>query len=69
MFNTISTDALVQKMHDKSVVLVEALSEESYKACHLPGATNLPPDRVSLDAPNLLPDKEAEIIVYCSGPG
>jgi hypothetical protein len=32
---------------------------------HLPGALNLPPDKVAEMAPTLLPDKEAEIVLYC----
>jgi rhodanese-related sulfurtransferase len=48
--------------------LVETLQEVAYKHEHLPGAINLPPDRVRELAPGLLPDKGAEIIVYCSSP-
>lgn len=48
------------------VVLVEALPEGYYRKEHLPGAINLPPDRIRELAPRLLPDKDAEIIVYCS---
>jgi rhodanese-related sulfurtransferase len=40
-----------------------------YDDAHLPGAVNLPPGRVAELAPRLLPDKDAEIVVYCSGPG
>ncbi len=32
------------------------------------GTATLPPDRVRELAPRLLPDKGAEIIVYCSSP-
>lgn len=42
--------------------------EVPYQHAHLPGAINLPPDRVPELAPRLLPDKGAEIIVYCSSP-
>ena len=49
-------------------VLVETLSEEQYRHTHLPGAINLPPDRVRELAPELLPDKEADIVLYCGGP-
>ena len=33
-----------------------------------PGAINLPPDRVGELAPQLLPEKSAEIVVYCASP-
>jgi rhodanese-related sulfurtransferase len=49
-------------------VLVETLSEEQYRHAHLPGALNLPPDQVKELASELLPDKEADIVVYCGSP-
>jgi len=48
--------------------LVETLPLVAYEHAHLPGAINLPPDRVSELAPQLLPDKSAEIVVYCASP-
>ncbi len=48
--------------------LVEAQSPMMYEDAHLPGAVNLPPDRVADLAPRVLPEKDAEIVVYCSGP-
>lgn len=48
--------------------LVETASEEAFRAAHLPGAINLPPERLDELAPDLLPDKEAEIVVYCASP-
>jgi rhodanese-related sulfurtransferase len=48
--------------------LVETLSEEKFHKAHLPGAMNLPPDRIRDLAPRLLPEKSAEIIVYCASP-
>ena len=47
-------------------LLVETLPQESYRKAHLPGAINLPPDRVQELAPRLLPDRSAEIVVYCA---
>jgi hypothetical protein len=32
---------------------------------HLPGVLNLPPGKAAEMAPDLLPDKEAEIVLYC----
>ena len=45
--------------------LVETLAPHAYDHAHLPGAINLPPERVQELAPELLPDKSEEIIVYC----
>ena len=45
-------------------VLVDALSQQHYERSHLPGAVNLPYEFVD-DAEQVLPDKNAEIVVYC----
>ena len=66
---TVSREELKAKMErGEAFTLVETLQEVAYKHEHLPGAVNLPPDRVRALAPSLLPDKSAEIIVYCSSP-
>ena len=44
--------------------LVEALSRRNYETSHLPGAINLPYEVVD-EAKKVLPDKRAEIVVYC----
>jgi rhodanese-related sulfurtransferase len=50
----------------RSFTLVETLPSAAYEHAHLPGAINLPPDQVQDLAPTLLPDKHAEIVVYCA---
>jgi len=45
-------------------VLVDALSAKHYASSHLPGAVNLPYEFVD-EAETVLPDKDAEIIIYC----
>ncbi len=49
-------------------LLVETLPRTSYEHAHLPKAINLPPDQIRQLAPRLLPDKNAEIVVYCNSP-
>lgn len=69
MVNTISRNELKQKMDGgDDFMLVETLSENSFQHAHLPGAVNLPPDKVKQLAPELLPDKSADIVVYCANP-
>jgi rhodanese-related sulfurtransferase len=46
-------------------VLLEVLAPKYYRHSHLPGALNLPPGKVGEMAPDLLPDKNAEIVLYC----
>jgi rhodanese-related sulfurtransferase len=50
----------------ETVTIVEALPEQYYRKAHLPGALLLPHDQVDELAPALLPDRDAEIIVYCA---
>jgi rhodanese-related sulfurtransferase len=63
----ISRDELKAKMdRGDRFTLVEALPEEAYRDSHLPGAVNVPYDRVREVAPERLPDKDADIVVYCA---
>lgn len=55
----------VKQRLGKAIVL-EALPEKYWRDWHLPGARNLPHERVRELAPALLPDKSAELIVYCA---
>jgi len=69
MPDTVSREELKAKMdRGEAFTLVETLQEVAYQHEHLPGAINLPPDRVGELALQLLPDKGAEIIVYCASP-
>ena len=69
MVNTISRDELKKKLDRKDTfLLVETLPAVAYQHAHLPGAINLLPDRVRDLAPKVLPDKNAEIVVYCASP-
>ena len=69
MVAIISREELRQKLDRKDVfVLVETLQPHAYEHAHLPRAVNLPPDRIGELAPTVLPDKQAEIVVYCASP-
>lgn len=65
MPHNITRDNLIRKMHDNQVRLVEALPAESYYRCHIPGAENIMPGDVKAQAEAILPNKNAEIVVYC----
>lgn len=54
---------------DPLPTLVEALGAAYWADAHLPGAVNIPPSQVDRLAPRLLPDLDADIIVYSSGTG
>ena len=39
---------------------------ERYRDAHIPGALNIPPEKIKELAPQLLPTKNVEIITYCA---
>lgn len=49
----------------EELLLLEALPRTSYEQVHLPGALNLPLDELEELAPRLVPDRDAQIVVYC----
>ena len=63
----IDRDTLARKLAGAArPVLVEALPEKYFNDWHLPGALHLPHDEVASLAPTVLPEKAAEIVVYCA---
>lgn len=50
----------------EEVVLIEALPEKYWKKSHLPGALQMDYKEVPVKANKLLPDKEAQVVVYCA---
>lgn len=67
MTQNLTRDEVKQRIEAGTATILEALPESYYKEAHLPGARNLPLDEVDTLAPELLPDKQAEVIVYCTG--
>ena len=59
-------DLLFRLAEGEPLVIVEALGPMYYDDAHLPGALNLPHDRVDELAATVLPDKDATVVVYCS---
>jgi len=67
MESTISTEDLKAKLDRKeSITVVETLAPERYREAHIPGALNIPPEKIKELAPQLLPTKDAEIVTYCA---
>ncbi len=66
MVENIDRDELRAKLdRGDPVVLLEVLAPRYYRHSHLPGALNLPPDNTAEMVADLLPDKDAEIVLYC----
>jgi rhodanese-related sulfurtransferase len=65
----IDQETLLAKLEGgDELVLVDALGPVSYAAAHLPGATNIPPERVDGLAPRRIPSLLTEVVVYCANP-
>ena len=50
----------------QGITVVETLAPERYREAHIPGALNIPPEQIKELAPQLLPNKDAEIVTYCT---
>jgi rhodanese-related sulfurtransferase len=66
MTNLISRTELEELIRNDEVVLVDALPSSYYDRMHLPGAINLVESEVEHRAAEVLPDKHAAVVTYCS---
>jgi rhodanese-related sulfurtransferase len=64
----ITREQLRAEIDAGSVIVVDALGGEYYETRHLPGAVPLVEDDVAARAGDLLPDRTAAIVTYCSNP-
>jgi rhodanese-related sulfurtransferase len=62
----ISRDELMRRLDDRSLTIVDARPGAVYLDEHLPRALNIPVTEVDTLAAQLLPDKNADIAVYCA---
>jgi rhodanese-related sulfurtransferase len=64
--STISRDQLRAKIDARDDFhLFEVLPEPYYRKNHLPGAIHLPPNEVAETVERMVPQRDAEIVVYC----
>src|SRR6185437_1616680 len=64
----ISREELKAGIDAGTVTVVDALGGDYYAKQHLPGAVALVPAEVSSRAASVLPDRDAAIVTYCTGP-
>ncbi|GGG17727.1 ArsR family transcriptional regulator [Caldovatus sediminis] len=62
----VSRDELLARLAAGDVVLLDVRPEDEYAAGHLPGALNVPLDR--LDAAIATLPRDREVVAYCRGP-
>lgn len=63
----ISLSELLGRLSDRSLTIVDVLPATAYQQGHIPGAINLPLAEIAERGPVILPDRHAEIVVYCGG--
>lgn len=63
---TISPDGLHQMTQKQSVTVIDVNSRQSWIKARVPGALNLDP--AEYNASDLPPDKESNLVFYCSNP-
>lgn len=64
----ITRDELKSAIDAGTVTVVDALGGEYHAKQHLPGAVALAPADVDARAADVLPDRAAAIVTYCSNP-
>ncbi|MGC4089717.1 MAG: molybdopterin-synthase adenylyltransferase MoeB [Polyangiaceae bacterium] len=59
--------ARLAKRADSPLTLVDVREKDEYRGGYIPGAVHLPRGFLEMQAEQKLPDKNAEIILYCAG--
>jgi Rhodanese-related sulfurtransferase len=64
---SIPQDEAYTQMHEEGAefILLDVRTQEEYDEAHIPGAVCLPNETITSEPPELLPDKDAVIYVYC----
>ncbi|MFT8889224.1 MAG: rhodanese-like domain-containing protein [Ethanoligenens sp.] len=68
--NTISPKQAKERLDSgDTVLLLDVRTREEYKGGHIPNSISLPLDQLKARSAHIIPDKGAEIIVYCLSGG
>ncbi|MDD4851098.1 MAG: rhodanese-like domain-containing protein [Gemmiger sp.] len=65
MPQTITPEEAQARLATGEPILVDVRREDEYTESHIPGAILIPNEEISTEMPAALPDKDAEIILYC----
>lgn len=64
-FTQITQEEAHQRMQEGGVTVVDVRQPDEYAAGHIPGAILVVNEEIGDQAPENLPDKDAELLVYC----
>jgi len=64
----IGREEIRRRLRDSTLTIVDVLPTSSYEEGHISGAISLPVEDVATRASTLLPNRDAEIVVYCGSP-
>lgn len=64
-YHKITAEEAKNKIEEGNVTIVDVRTEEEFSSSHIPGAMLLPLDKIGSEPPEELPDKEADILIYC----
>lgn len=64
-FTQITQGKAHQRMQEGGVTVVDVRQPDEYAAGHIPGAVLVVNEEIGDQAPENLPDKDAELLVYC----
>jgi phage shock protein E len=67
---TIGADQIVDLVtKERKAALIDVRSPEEFLAGHIPGAVNIPAERIAAEKKRLPKDKSTPLIFYCRGVG
>ena len=64
----ISREELVSRLYDPSLTIVNVLARAAYDDARIPRSLSLPVAEIPERAASVLPDRDADIAVYCASP-
>jgi len=62
----VSHEELAARRTDATLTVVDALPRASWEQGHIPGAVSLPLAEIPDRAADVLPDRDADLAVYCA---
>lgn len=64
-YQKINAEKAKEMMEEGNVTIVDVRSKEEYEEEHIPNAVLVPNETIKEEAPSLLPDKDAVLLVHC----